>query len=163
EPPERAKAMRELAAAKGALPKRALDVLDADPVLSATLRTTCVATLLSGGTRVNALPAEARATVNCRILPDESPAAVEAPLAKAPADPKIEIAPPGEAAGGAPSPVGGPAPAAIKRAAQAMWPGIPIVPFMSRGASDSRFLRAKGFAAYGIGPIPLTEDDARRA
>lgn len=43
-----------------------------------------------------------------------------------------------------------------------MWPGLPIVPFMSRGATDSRFLRAKGIDSYGINPIGLSDDDENR-
>jgi acetylornithine deacetylase/succinyl-diaminopimelate desuccinylase-like protein len=162
EQPELGAAMRAVAKAQGALPAKDLALLDADPLLAASLRTTCVATLLSAGTRVNALPAEARASVNCRILPDETPAAVQAALAKALADPKIEIQATQEFGFGTPSPLEGPAPAAIAKVAQAMWPGLPIVPFMSRGATDSRFLRAHGVAAYGISPIPLRDDDARR-
>jgi len=44
-----------------------------------------------------------------------------------------------------------------------MWPGLPIVPFMSRGATDSRFLRAAGIPAYGVNPIGMSDDDAARA
>ena len=40
---------------------------------NARLRTTCVATLLEGGHADNALPQTARAVVNCRMLPDETP------------------------------------------------------------------------------------------
>ncbi len=163
EPPALGRAMRAVAGAKGALPADALAALDADPVLAASLRTTCVATLVSGGTRLNALPAEARASVNCRILPDETPAQVQATLARVLADPAIEITPTEEFGFGEPSPLEGPAPAAIARVVQTMWPGLPVVPFMSRGATDSRFLRARGIPAYGIGPIPETDDDARRA
>ncbi len=163
EPPEQGRAMRALAEAKGPLPEDALAVLDADPVLAASLRTTCVATLLSAGTRVNALPAEARASVNCRILPDETPAQVQATLARVLADPAIEITPTQEFGFGEPSPLEGPAPAALAAVVGQMWPGLPIIPFMSRGATDSRFLRARGIPAYGIGPIPETDADARRA
>jgi acetylornithine deacetylase/succinyl-diaminopimelate desuccinylase-like protein len=163
EPPERGLAMRALLEAKAGLPAGALALLDADPVLAASLRTTCVATLLSAGTRVNALPAEARANVNCRILPDETPEQVQATLARILADPAIGITSSEEFGFGTPSPLEGPAPAAIAAVAGELWPGIPIVPFMSRGATDSRFLRARGIPAYGIGPIPLTEADARRA
>src|SRR5262249_52859796 len=63
EPPALGAAMRAVANAKGAPPAQALAVLDADPVLAATLRTTCVATLLSAGTPVTAPPAEARSTL----------------------------------------------------------------------------------------------------
>src|SRR5262245_60655762 len=163
EPPAQGRAMRAIAAAKGPLPKDALAVLDADPVVASTLRTTCVATLLSGGTRVNALPAEARASVNCRILPDETPAQVQATLARVLADPGIEITPPEERSVGEPSPLEGPAPAAIAAVVAQMYPGLPVVPFMSRGATDSRFLRAHGIPAYGISPFLETDEDARRA
>jgi len=37
---------------------------------NATLRTTCVATMLEGGHALNALPQLAAATVNCRVLPE---------------------------------------------------------------------------------------------
>jgi acetylornithine deacetylase/succinyl-diaminopimelate desuccinylase-like protein len=163
EPPERSGAMRALADAKGALPAAALAVLDADPVLAASLRTTCVATLLSAGTRVNALPAEARATVNCRILPDETAADVQATIARVLADPAIEITPTEEFGFGTPSPLEGPAPAAIAKVAGHMWPGLPVIPFMSRGATDSRFVRARRIPAYGVSPIPVSDADARRA
>jgi acetylornithine deacetylase/succinyl-diaminopimelate desuccinylase-like protein len=132
-------------------------------VLAASLRTTCIATLLSAGTRVNALPAEARATVNCRILPDETAADVQSTLARVLADTAIEITPTEEFGFGTPSPLEGPAPAAIAKIAGEMWPGLPVIPFMSRGATDSRFVRAGGIPAYGVSPIPETDADARRA
>jgi acetylornithine deacetylase/succinyl-diaminopimelate desuccinylase-like protein len=156
-------AMAALADAKGTLPKDALAVADKNPALAASLRTTCVATQLSGGTRANALPAEARATLNCRILPDETAQAVEKELRRVIDDAKIEIKPTDELGHGKPSPLEGPAPAAIKKITQQMWPGLPIVPFMSRGATDSRFLRARGMVAYGFSPIALSEEDERRA
>jgi len=163
EPPERRRAMEALAGARGPLPEEALARLDADPVLSATLRTTCVATLVAGGSRANALPAEARATLNCRILPDETPEQVRGELARAIGDPALELRPTEEFGFAEPSPLEGPVPDAIRRVAGAMWPGIPLVPFMSRGATDSRFLRARGIPAYGINPIALGEADAQRA
>jgi acetylornithine deacetylase/succinyl-diaminopimelate desuccinylase-like protein len=163
EPPERGRAMHDLAEAKGALPAEALAVLDADPVLSASLRTTCVATLLSGGTRLNALPAEARASINCRILPDETREQVQTTLAGVIADPKLELTPTEEFGFGTPSPLEGPVPAAVAKVARQLWPGLPVIPFMSRGATDSRFLRAAGIPCYGISPYPITDADARRA
>jgi acetylornithine deacetylase/succinyl-diaminopimelate desuccinylase-like protein len=162
EPPDVAAAMRKLAAAQGEPPADALAVLDRDPTLAASLRTTCVATMLSGGTRVNALPAKATANVNCRILPGETPADVQRELARVIADPKLTIEPTEEPAFGEPSTLTGPGPVAIRAVVEEMWPGLPIVPFMSRGATDSRFLRARGIDAYGINPIGLSEDDDSR-
>lgn len=160
---ERRRAMEALVAAPGAPPVEALAVLDADPLLAASLRTTCVATMLSGGTRVNALPAEARANVNCRILPDRNAKSLHAELIEIIDDPGVAVRPTREFGHGVPSPIDGPGPEAIRALAEAMWPGIPVIPFMSRGATDSRFARAHGMAAYGISPIAIATSDARRA
>lgn len=163
EPAERAAAMRALADAEGVLPVDAVRVLDADPDLAATLRTTCVATQVSGGTRANALPAEARATVNCRLLPDERPAKLRDKLVEIVDDPAIEVRELGDFGSGAASPVDGAAPRVIGEVAEQMWPDIAVVPFMSRGATDSRLMRARGMQAYGIDPFAMTEEDGRRA
>jgi acetylornithine deacetylase/succinyl-diaminopimelate desuccinylase-like protein len=96
-------------------------------------------------------------------LPDESVAAVRATLERVIDDPAIEVRPTNEFGFGEPSPLDGPAPASIRAVVAEMWPGTPIVPFMSRGATDSRFLRAAGIPSYGISPIAMTEVDARRA
>jgi acetylornithine deacetylase/succinyl-diaminopimelate desuccinylase-like protein len=160
---ERQRAMRALAESRGPLPDDAVALLDADPALAASLRTTCIATEIQGGTRANALPAEAQATVNCRILPDESPEQLHAKLIEIVEDPGIEVRPTDEFGHGVPSPLEGPGPDAIREIVGEMWPGIPVIPFMSRGATDSRFLRARGMAAYGINPVAITETDARRA
>ena len=158
---ERGGAMRALARGDDTLAAAAL--LDADPQLAASLRTTCVATLLSAGTRVNALPGRASANLNCRILPDSSPKAVHATLIEIIDDADVEVEGLPEFGFGVPSPLSGPGPDAIREVAEAMWPGIPVIPFMSRGATDSRFLRARGIAAYGISPIAVAEDEASRA
>ncbi len=159
-----ADAMRLLAATNfGPLPEPALSELEANPVMRANLRTTCVPTLLRGGTRVNALPASAEAVVNCRILPDETPADVQAALVAVVGDSGIEIVPSDEFGHGEPSPTDGILPTALGRVVAARWPDLEIVPFMSRGATDSRFLRARGVAAYGVSPIGTTEADAQRA
>jgi acetylornithine deacetylase/succinyl-diaminopimelate desuccinylase-like protein len=163
EPAERAAAMRALADAEGVLPVDAVRVLDADPDLAATLRTTCVATQVSGGTRANALPAEARATVNCRLLPDERSAKLRDKLVEIVDDPAIEVRELDDFGSGAASPVDGAASRVIGEVAEQMWPDIAVVPFMSRGATDSRLMRARGMQAYGIDPFAMTEEDGRRA
>jgi acetylornithine deacetylase/succinyl-diaminopimelate desuccinylase-like protein len=158
-----ARAMRAAAGANGAIPAAALAVLDRDPLLAASLRTTCVATTITGGTRRNALPADAVANVNCRILPDESTADVQRTLARALDDAELTIRPTDEFGAGAPSPIDGEGPGAIRRVADGLWPGVPLVPFMSRVATDSRFLRDAGIPSYGLSPLATTEADARRA
>jgi acetylornithine deacetylase/succinyl-diaminopimelate desuccinylase-like protein len=163
EPPERAAAMRVLAESEGPLPADALAVLEADPIASANLRTTCVATMIEGGTRVNALPAEAKANVNCRILPDETTEDVRRQLAAVFDDPELGIVAARDLGHAPASPLDGRVPDAIRKVAGEMWPGAPVVPFMSRGASDSRHTRRAGILSYGLGPIPVAEEEARRA
>lgn len=156
-------AMLTLAKSKGALPKKALAILEKNPVDAANLRTTCVATILSGGTRVNALPSEAKANVNCRIMPDESTEEIGAYLRKVIADPSIEVKEIVEGGTAPASTLDGEAVAAIRKVTESMYPGLPIVPNMSRGATDSRYLRSEGIPSYGIDPIAITQADGTRA
>jgi acetylornithine deacetylase/succinyl-diaminopimelate desuccinylase-like protein len=164
EKPPLSDAMKELGRTRAGarLPAKALKVIEADPSLAALLRTTCVATLIKGGTRVNALPADASANVNCRILPDESPRQILARLEKIVADPQVRVRLSRESGKGPASPVDGEAMRAIEKVTDAMWPGLPIVPSLMKGASDSRFLRQAGISAYGINPLPMSEADERR-
>ncbi|MGH7823190.1 MAG: M20/M25/M40 family metallo-hydrolase, partial [Candidatus Binatia bacterium] len=163
EPPELAAAMRALATSGDTLPTEAVAVVEREPSLAATLRTTCVATLVEGGTRVNALPASAKANVNCRILPDETVDSTERRIARLAGDAAIRVRRREDFGAGPPSPTDGEAVAAIRKVVEEMWPGTPVIPHMSLGATDSRFLRRSGVAAYGINPVALTEADARRA
>jgi acetylornithine deacetylase/succinyl-diaminopimelate desuccinylase-like protein len=163
EPPRLAAALRTAADSKGAIPPAALATIETNPVLGAALRTTCVATMVSGGTRANALPAEAQATVNCRIIPDETIDDVAHGLADVIADPDISIERLEPFGSGPASDVEGAAPAAVRKIATEMWPAAPVIPILSLGGTDSRFLRARGIATYGLSPIALTEADARRA
>jgi acetylornithine deacetylase/succinyl-diaminopimelate desuccinylase-like protein len=163
EPSALAAALRAAAAAKGAIPQGALKTIEQNPVLGATLRTTCVATTLAGGTRVNALPAEAHAVVNCRILPDESIDDVRKVLVEVVADAGVAIDLLESFGSGPPSAVEGEAPEAVRNVAAKAWPKAPVIPILALGATDSRFLRAQGIPAYGLNPIALTESDGRRA
>src|ERR1700723_2393586 len=77
-------------------------VAAASPAWNSTLRTTCVATMLAGGHALNALPQLATATVNCRVLPEDSPDYVLSTLNKVVADPEVKIKAVSENASGAP-------------------------------------------------------------
>jgi acetylornithine deacetylase/succinyl-diaminopimelate desuccinylase-like protein len=163
EPPALAAALRTAAGSKGPIPEAALRTIERNPALGFSLRTTCVATRVAGGTRVNALPAEAHADVNCRILPDESTDDVRRTLVKVIGDPGLAVEMLEPFGSGPASDVEGEGPEAIRKIASETWPAAPVIPILSLGATDSRFLRAAGIAAYGLNPIALTEDDARRA
>jgi len=128
----------------------ALRPLTERPAYNAQIRTTCVATLLDAGEAENALPQHARATVNCRVLPDEDVADVEKTLVAVLDDPKIAVAPVGEAVRSPPSPLDPEVMQAVESVSGEMWPGVPVIPTMSGGYTDSRWLRAAGIPAYGV-------------
>ncbi len=132
-------------------------VLSADRLINARLRTTCVTTQLQGSPQDNVLPTSAEATVNCRILPDETREQTLETLERVVGDPGVEIKPTDDFGFGPYSPVEGDVPRAIHKVAAALWPGVPVVPTMSTGATDSRHLRAVGILAYGVGVSPTSK------
>lgn len=163
EKPEIAKAMTEIAEAKGPLPKQALEVLKQNPTFLPQLFTTCIPTLINGGIRVNALPPDVTVNVNCRVLPDEPVANVRRRLAEIIDDSRIQIKDVPEAEGGGVSPIQGEVPDAVKKITKEMWPEAPVITSMMTGATDSRFLRLRGMKIYGLAPIPGNEIDTARS
>jgi len=133
----------------------------ASPAWNATLRTTCVATLLEGGHAMNALPQLATATVNCRVLPEDSVDYVQATLQKVVADNQVEVKILGEPAPGPASALRPDVLAAVSRATKALWPGVPVVPIMVMGATDGKALRIAGIPTYGVQGIFFDRDDIR--
>ncbi|HVG51782.1 MAG TPA: M20/M25/M40 family metallo-hydrolase, partial [Xanthobacteraceae bacterium] len=119
-------------------------------VYNAQIRTTCVATLLEAGHAENALPQTARATVNCRVLPDEKIENVTQTLTRVLDDAKISVTPVGKAVLSPASPLDPVVMSAVEDISNAMWPGVPIIPTMSGGYTDSRWLRNAGIPAYGV-------------
>jgi acetylornithine deacetylase/succinyl-diaminopimelate desuccinylase-like protein len=126
---------------------------------NAQIRTTCVATLLEAGHAENALPQTARATVNCRIMPDEPVSEIERALVRVIDDPKIAVTPIGQAVLSPPSRLNPELMRAVEGLAAQMWPGVPVIPTMSAGYTDSRWLRNAGIPAYGVSG--LFSDPAR--
>jgi acetylornithine deacetylase/succinyl-diaminopimelate desuccinylase-like protein len=127
----------------------AIGRLSAKPPFNALIRTTCVATRLEGGHADNALPQLARAMVNCRIVPGQSVADVQATLEKTIADPKLVMTAVPRDTGSDPSPIHKELFAAAEQLSAKFWPGIPVIPTMSAGATSGRFLRNAGIPTYG--------------
>jgi len=129
----------------------AVRVLSTDKAYNSMLRTTCVATMLSGGHASNALPQRATANVNCRILPDESPADVRATIERVVANPNIKVTASGtDARNSPPSPLTPSLMSLIEGVTGELWPGVPVVPTMSTGATDGLYLRNAGMPVYGV-------------
>jgi acetylornithine deacetylase/succinyl-diaminopimelate desuccinylase-like protein len=148
EKPEIAGAIAALLA--GRTDATSLAPLLANPGYNAQLHTTCVATMLDAGHAENALPQTARATVNCRILPGAPVAEVEQTLVRVIDDPKVVVTPIGRPVESPPSPLNPDVMQAVERVSNTMWPGVPIIPVMSGGYTDSRWLRNAGIPAYGV-------------
>ena len=147
----------EMGAAMTALVKdptdaKALAVVESDPGYNGMLHTTCVATMLDGGHATNALPQRARANVNCRIFPGTSAEQVAETLNRVVADPQIKIS-----LMGARSEVTKAAPPLtpeimkpVETVSAKMWPGVPIIPVLTAGATDGAFLSPVGIPTYGL-------------
>jgi acetylornithine deacetylase/succinyl-diaminopimelate desuccinylase-like protein len=122
-----------------------------NPGWNGMLRTTCVVTEISGGHAPNALPQKVRANVNCRILPGVPIGQVQQEIVAALGDDEISVAPTGEAGMQSPPPPLTPAILdPVRKVANDIWPGVAIVPTMSTGATDGRFLNAAGIPIYGL-------------
>lgn len=125
------------------------------------LRTTCVTTRLDAGHADNALPQRARATVNCRVLPGESVEEVQNTLQSIVADAQVSITPLGDATQSPPSPLTPALLSAIESITDSMWPGVPVIPTMSTGATDGLYLRNAGIPVYGVSGLFGDIDDIR--
>ncbi|CAN5246681.1 M20/M25/M40 family metallo-hydrolase [soil metagenome] len=134
---------------------------DASPYYDALMRTTCVATRLDAGHADNALPQTARATVNCRILPQEISGQVQQTLVKVLADDQITVTPIAVSKPSPPSPLQPAIMRPIESITQEMWPGVPVVPLMGTGATDSLYFRQAGIPVYGVSGIFDDIEDTR--
>jgi acetylornithine deacetylase/succinyl-diaminopimelate desuccinylase-like protein len=135
--------------------------LAAVPLYNAMLRTTCVATMAEAGHAPNALPQRATANVNCRILPGEDPQAVQQALVRVIGNSKISVTPVAEAKPSPPSPLTPEIMQTITRVTEEMWPGVPVIPFMSTGATDGLYFRQAGIPIYGVSGLFSDMDDVR--
>ena len=145
----------DLGAAMVALSKNPGDtaaeaVVNRDKSFHSMLRTTCVATLLDGGHAENALPQRATANVNCRIVPGETVETTRAALVAAVGDPQVTVTAKGERGPlGVPPPLDPKVIGPAERLVARYYPGVPLVPTMSTGATDGIFLEAIGIPSYG--------------
>jgi acetylornithine deacetylase/succinyl-diaminopimelate desuccinylase-like protein len=121
------------------------------PSWNGMLRTTCVVTEIHGGHAPNALPQRARANVNCRILPGVPIAQIEQDLVRVLDDPKVKLRRTGDkGVQSAPPALDEAILSPARKVAARIWPGVPLIPTLSTGATDGRFLNNKGVPTYGL-------------
>jgi acetylornithine deacetylase/succinyl-diaminopimelate desuccinylase-like protein len=145
----------------GSLDPAVVKRLSEYPYYNAIMRTTCVATLLEGGHAENALPQTAKATVNCRILPGEDPAAVERTLVRVIDETAVVLAPADTATPSPASPLRSDLFDVISASVKATWGAMPIVPTLSTGATDGLYLLNAGMPVYGFTGMFIATDDDR--
>ncbi|MFT3791798.1 MAG: M20/M25/M40 family metallo-hydrolase [Rudaea sp.] len=122
-----------------------------NPGWNSMLRTTCVVTEINGGHAPNALPQHVSANVNCRILPGVPIADVQKQITSVMGDDKITIKMVGDPGlQSPPPPLSEKIMEPVRKVSESMWPGAAIVPTMSTGATDGRFLNAAGVPTYGL-------------
>jgi len=138
----------------------AIKRLSVYPNYNAMLRTTCVATMISGGHAENALPQTATATVNCRILPGEDPAKIKQMLIDVFADNGVSVKEKNVANMSPPSPLDAEVFGPIEKITKQMF-NVPVVPTMSTGATDGAHLRNAGIPTYGVSGLFADITDVR--
>jgi acetylornithine deacetylase/succinyl-diaminopimelate desuccinylase-like protein len=127
---------------------------------NAMLRTTCIPTLIEGGHASNAQPQRVRATINCRMLPGESVAAVQQAIVAAVNNPDVKITGGGAARTRPPTPPLTPAAIGpIEKIAAQIWPGVPVTPVQETFATDAGALIGVGIPTYGFSAL-FRGDDA---
>jgi len=146
---------------KPKLDPAAVKRLEGQIFYNAMLHTTCVATMLDGGHADNALPQRAGASIQCRMMPDDTEEQTKALIEKTLADPEIKVSVLVPAAPGPESPLTPAVTGKMRSVVESMWPGLAVVPDMDAGASDSKYTRGAGIPTYGITGIFSDIDDNR--
>ncbi|HZI57107.1 MAG TPA: M20/M25/M40 family metallo-hydrolase [Verrucomicrobiae bacterium] len=135
-----------------------------EPSYYSMLRTSLVPTIIKGGFRSNVIPAEAEARFDVRALPDENMDTLKSNLAKLLNDPAITFVDAenvNQRPATPPSGLDTDAFHALEHAQQKIFPGVPTIPIMQVGATDSAQLRAKGVQAYDLGTVMSSDDRTR--
>lgn len=136
--------------------------LSADKLTNALVRDTVSLNVLKAGYKVNVIPERAEAEIDCRLLPDTNADEFHRWLHQRIADARVKVesiesSPPSGVA-----PVDGPFYKAVTNAVNRHAPGASVFPLLVPGATDGRYWRQRGYAAYGFGPMILTREDISR-
>jgi carboxypeptidase PM20D1 len=158
ETPAIAAAMRAFAA--DPTDAKAVAALRADPATVGKIGTTCVTTMINGGHALNALPQRATANINCRIFPGHPRGDIMEELRRVAADSAVQFkdVSTGSVATDA-SPMREDLVGAVTKAIHIGYPGVPVFPTMSAGASDSMWFRNQHIPSYGVSPLFIKDSD----
>jgi acetylornithine deacetylase/succinyl-diaminopimelate desuccinylase-like protein len=132
-----------------------------DKNLEAMIRDTISVTTFQSGIKVNVIPDEAVATIDCRLLPGTDKGEFLSWLRRALGDDGIEIE---ETLCASPSlsPSDTEAYREIEGLLSKMYPNAACVPMINTGFTDSRFFRSLGIDCYGLSTVPMTVEEMAR-
>ncbi|RJP35394.1 MAG: M20/M25/M40 family metallo-hydrolase [Actinobacteria bacterium] len=136
--------------------------LTALPALSAVVRDTVSLNILNAGVKINVIPDEAEAFLDCRLLPETDGEDFLAFVREGLQDPEMEVDVFMDMEKAPASPIEGDFFRSIEKVIHADYPDAVTSPFMLSGLSDSRFFRARGVPCYGIIPARLGIADLAR-
>jgi acetylornithine deacetylase/succinyl-diaminopimelate desuccinylase-like protein len=127
------------------------------PVVNALLRNTVTPTMLKSGEKINVIPTEAAVYFDARIFPEVTHETFLKQIAAiAGRDVQVESI---QKTYSVPSSFRIPYFSRIAGAVKAVNGPIPVLPFLTTGATDLRHFRARGVPAYGFFPLRLTEEE----
>ena len=144
---ELGKAMKEFS--ENPKSEQAAAIISNYPNQIGIIKTTCVATMLDAGHAENALPQSANANINCRLFPGAEVNKVQSKLREIISNQNIKIEISGNPKSAPASPLREDVMDAIRKTVNAEYGDIPIIPYMTTGATDGRALRTGGIPTYG--------------
>ena len=133
-------------------------LLDSTPTSAALFRDTCALTMLDSGIKRNVIPASARATFDCRLLPGTDPHEFRDAMLALVNDPRVALTVLAAAKASGSNPDAAVVDVIRQRMKQEL-PGAAVVSTLSKGATDCRFLRAAGVPCYGFVPLRITKQE----
>ncbi len=131
-----------------------------NPRQNALVRNTLTPTVLTGGPKTNVIPAEASAEIDVRLLPGEKPADFLATLVTVIGDEAVQIEPLLSFPASASEP-DSPFLAAVRQVMTSELPGVPVIPSVLPGFTDSHYFRDLGIESYGFAPFVLAEGEEK--
>lgn len=129
------------------------------PALRARMSNTVTVTTISTGIKVNVIPAEATATLDCRLLPDADPEAFLSELRGVLADDRVEVEVMNRWYDGAESPMDTRFVSVVREVVSELVEGAHLAPEMTSGFTDSRIFRLRGVPSYGFVPCLVDPED----
>ena len=132
-----------------------------DSFRNACLRATISITGLKGSEKINVIPGEASASLDCRLLPGDDPEEFLAELERIAGDSGVRFEVQGGMERATESSIDTDLFRAIVKTRDRLEPGVPVLTPPLTSSTDATRLRQIGMVVYGFEPFHLSDDDDR--